>query len=111
MTGKGRLWPGSDDPCPGLIQGGMGVGASGWQLARAVAAAGQLGVVSGVALDAVLARRLQRGDPGGGEAGRLRPARWGSCLAWPSTLSWPAGCSEETPAATSAGRWPTCHTP
>src|ERR1019366_8362652 len=50
---------------PGLIQGGMGVGVSGWQLARAVAAAGQLGVVSGVALDAVLARRLQCGDPGG----------------------------------------------
>src|ERR1019366_9428127 len=50
---------------PGLIQGGMGVGVSGWQLARAVAADGQLGVVSGVALDAVLARRLQCGDPGG----------------------------------------------
>ena len=43
---------------PGLIQGGMGVGVSDWRLARAVAAAGQLGVVSGVALDAVLARRL-----------------------------------------------------
>src|ERR1039458_3771554 len=65
MTGKGRLWPGSDDPSPGLIQGGMGVGVSDWRLARAVAAAGQLGVVSGVALDAVLARRLQCGDPGG----------------------------------------------
>src|ERR1035438_7916158 len=50
---------------PVLIQGGMGVGVSGWQLARAVAAAGQLGVVSGVALDAVLARRLQCGAPGG----------------------------------------------
>jgi NAD(P)H-dependent flavin oxidoreductase YrpB (nitropropane dioxygenase family) len=43
----------------------MGVGVSGWRLARAVAATGQLGVVSGVALDAVLARRLQGGDPGG----------------------------------------------
>jgi NAD(P)H-dependent flavin oxidoreductase YrpB (nitropropane dioxygenase family) len=43
---------------PALIQGGMGVGVSDWRLARAVAAAGQLGVVSGVALDAVLARRL-----------------------------------------------------
>jgi NAD(P)H-dependent flavin oxidoreductase YrpB (nitropropane dioxygenase family) len=54
-------------PDPGLpliIQGGMGVGVSGWRLARAVAQAGQLGVVSGVALDAVLARRLQLGDPG-----------------------------------------------
>ncbi|MDQ7908305.1 nitronate monooxygenase [Phytohabitans sp. ZYX-F-186] len=43
----------------------MGVGVSGWPLARAVARAGQLGVVSGVALDALLTRRLQRGDPGG----------------------------------------------
>jgi len=43
----------------------MGVAVSSWPLARAVAAAGQLGVVSGTALDAVLARRLQDGDPGG----------------------------------------------
>jgi len=50
---------------PSVIQGGMGVAVSSWPLARAVAAAGQLGVVSGTALDAVLARRLQDGDPGG----------------------------------------------
>ena len=50
---------------PVIIQGGMGVGVSCWQLAREVSRAGQLGVVSGVALDAVVARRLQRGDPGG----------------------------------------------
>ncbi|HSJ28375.1 MAG TPA: nitronate monooxygenase, partial [Acidimicrobiia bacterium] len=50
---------------PVIIQGGMGVGVSGWQLARAVSANGQLGVVSGTALDAVLVRRLQAGDPGG----------------------------------------------
>lgn len=50
---------------PILIQGGMGVAVSGWQLARAVASAGQLGVVSGTAMDVVLARRLQMGDPGG----------------------------------------------
>jgi NAD(P)H-dependent flavin oxidoreductase YrpB (nitropropane dioxygenase family) len=50
---------------PAIIQGGMGVGVSQWQLARAVSRAGQLGVVSGVALDATLARRLQRGDPDG----------------------------------------------
>ena len=50
---------------PAVIQGGMGVGVSGWPLARAVARTGQLGVVSGVALDATLARRLQLGDPGG----------------------------------------------
>jgi len=50
---------------PEVIQGGMGVGVSGWRMARAVAAAGQLGVVSGTALDVQLARRLQRGDPQG----------------------------------------------
>lgn len=50
---------------PVIIQGGMGVGVSGWQLASAVSADGQLGVVSGTALDAVLVRRLQTGDPGG----------------------------------------------
>lgn len=50
---------------PTLVQGGMGVGVSGWRLARAVARTGQLGVVSGVALDVMLARRLQQGDPGG----------------------------------------------
>lgn len=48
-----------------IIQGGMGVGVSGWKLARTVSMAGQLGVVSGTALDQVMARRLQDGDPGG----------------------------------------------
>jgi nitronate monooxygenase len=50
---------------PTIIQGGMGVGVSGWRLARAVARAGQLGVVSGTALPLVLARQLQLGDPDG----------------------------------------------
>jgi NAD(P)H-dependent flavin oxidoreductase YrpB (nitropropane dioxygenase family) len=50
---------------PTVIQGGMGVAVSSWQLARAVSAKGQLGVVSGTALDVVVARRLQDGDPGG----------------------------------------------
>ncbi len=50
---------------PTIIQGGMGVGVSGWRLARAVASAGQLGVVSGTALPLVLARQLQLGDPDG----------------------------------------------
>jgi len=50
---------------PAIIQGGMGVGVSGWQLARAVSLRGQLGVVSGTALDTLLVRRLQDGDPGG----------------------------------------------
>jgi nitronate monooxygenase len=48
-----------------IIQGGMGVGVSNWKLAQTVSRAGQLGVVSGTALDQVLARRLQDGDPGG----------------------------------------------
>lgn len=50
---------------PKIIQGGMGAGVSDWRLARAVASAGQLGVVSGTALDLILTRRLQEGDPGG----------------------------------------------
>jgi nitronate monooxygenase len=50
---------------PTIIQGGMGAGISDWRLARAVSSRGQLGVVSGTALDAILVRRLQMGDPGG----------------------------------------------
>jgi NAD(P)H-dependent flavin oxidoreductase YrpB (nitropropane dioxygenase family) len=43
----------------------MGVGISSWVLARAVSRFGQLGVVSGTALDSVLVRRLADGDAGG----------------------------------------------
>lgn len=50
---------------PPIIQGGMGVGVSGWRLARAVSQTGQLGVVSGTALDLLLTRHLQLGDAGG----------------------------------------------
>lgn len=50
---------------PEVIQGGMGIGVSDWRLAKAVAKLGQMGVVSGVALDSVITRRLQLGDPGG----------------------------------------------
>ena len=50
---------------PSIIQGGMGAAVSSWRLASQVAQAGQLGVVSGVGLDMVLARRLQNGDRGG----------------------------------------------
>src|ERR1039458_9392818 len=50
---------------PVVIQGGMGVAVSSWQLARAVSQTGQLGVVSGTALDVVIARRLQDGDAAG----------------------------------------------
>src|SRR5688572_5542583 len=50
---------------PSIIQGGMGAGVSDWRLAHAVSSRGQLGVVSGTALDVILVRRLQAGDPGG----------------------------------------------
>ena len=50
---------------PAVIQGGMGIGISGWRLARAVSVRGQLGVVSGTAIDSLLVRRLQDGDAGG----------------------------------------------
>jgi len=43
----------------------MGVGVSNWRLAQAVSRLGQLGVVSGTALDQVLVRRLADGDEGG----------------------------------------------
>ena len=61
-----------------LIQGGMGIAISGWPLARAVASAGQLGVVSGTAIDNVFVRRLQQdGVDAAGGSGRFS-------LAWPS---------------------------
>ncbi|HUY10686.1 MAG TPA: nitronate monooxygenase [Candidatus Dormibacteraeota bacterium] len=50
---------------PAIFQGGMGAGISNWRLAGAVSSAGQLGIVSGTALDQIFARRLQDGDPGG----------------------------------------------
>lgn len=43
----------------------MGVGVSDWVLAKAVSMRGQLGVVSGTALDTLFVRRLQDGDTGG----------------------------------------------
>ena len=48
-----------------LIQGGIGIGVASWTLAREVSMLGQLGVVSGTALDTVMIRRLAAGDPGG----------------------------------------------
>ena len=50
---------------PRLIQGGMGAGVSSWTLAREVSRLGQLGVVSGTALDSILVRKLWDGDVGG----------------------------------------------
>jgi len=50
---------------PKIIQGGMGVAISNWHLAKTVSKLGQLGIVSGVALEVLLVRRLQDGDVGG----------------------------------------------
>src|ERR1039458_4667782 len=50
---------------PKIIQGGMGVGVSNWCLAQTVSKLGQLGVVSGTALDSLFVRRLADGDFGG----------------------------------------------
>lgn len=56
---------GSDGAWPVIVQGGMGIGVSNWRLARAVSGRGHLGVVSATAIDTVLVRRLQDGDPDG----------------------------------------------
>jgi len=58
-------WTNPPTNWPRLIQGGMGIGVSNWNLARAVSLRGQLGVVSGTALNTVLVRRLQDGDEDG----------------------------------------------
>jgi len=49
---------------PKIIQGGMGVQVSSWKLSRVLARNGELGIVSGTAMDIVLVRWLQDGDPG-----------------------------------------------
>ena len=54
----------------------MGVGVSNWCLANAVAKSGQMGVVSGTALDAVIARRLQLGDLDGSQRRALAHFPW-----------------------------------
>lgn len=50
---------------PTIIQGGMGIAVSNWRLANAVASRGGLGVISGTAIELVISRRLQLGDPDG----------------------------------------------
>ncbi|MDR2869511.1 MAG: nitronate monooxygenase [Deferribacteraceae bacterium] len=50
---------------PQIIQAGMGIGVSNWQLSSVAARSGALGVVSGLCLDQILIRRLQLGDPEG----------------------------------------------
>jgi nitronate monooxygenase len=48
-----------------IIQGGMGVAISDWNLARTVSAQGQLGVVSGTGIHLIMVARLMDGDIGG----------------------------------------------
>jgi nitronate monooxygenase len=50
---------------PEIIQGGMGVAISDWNLAKAVSMQGQLGVVSGTGIHMILIARLMDGDLGG----------------------------------------------
>lgn len=47
---------------PPIIQGGMGIAVSDWKLAKTVSQLGQIGIVSGTAINSVLIRRLQNGD-------------------------------------------------
>ena len=46
---------------PRIIQGGMGIRISSWELARAVSRKGELGVISGTGIDTILVRSLQNG--------------------------------------------------
>lgn len=50
---------------PQIIQGGMGVAISTWQLAHAVSKEGQLGVISGTGIGIILIARLMDGDVDG----------------------------------------------
>lgn len=50
---------------PKIIQGGMGVAVSSWELANAVSRAGQLGVISGTGIGLILISRLMEGDEDG----------------------------------------------
>ncbi len=50
---------------PQIIQGGMGVAISDWELARAVSLQGQLGVVSGTGAAVIMIARLMEGDKDG----------------------------------------------
>ena len=86
------------DELPKIIQGGMGVAISNWRLAQTVSRLGQLGVVSGTALDQVLARRLEDGDPGGHmrRAFDAFPFRGMAERVW-NTYFIPGGKAPETP--------------
>jgi nitronate monooxygenase len=83
---------------PIIIQGGMGAGVSNWRLAQAVSRLGQLGLVSGTALDQIMARRLQDGDSGGHTRRALDafPDRAMAERVWREYFI-PGGKSERTP--------------
>jgi len=50
---------------PKIIQGGMGVAVSNWELAKTVSEYGGLGIISGTAVGYILLARLMDGDPEG----------------------------------------------
>ena len=50
---------------PQIIQGGMGVAISDWNLAQTVSMQGHLGIVSGTGVGPVMSSRLTKGDIGG----------------------------------------------
>lgn len=76
----------------------MGVGVSNWRLAHAVSRLGQLGVVSGTALDALFVRRLGDGDKDGAMRRGLDafPFRTMARRVWDEYFV-PGGKSEDTP--------------
>jgi nitronate monooxygenase len=76
----------------------MGVGVSNWRLAHAVSRLGQLGVVSGTALDALFVRRLGDGDKDGAMRRGLEafPFRAMARRVWDEYFV-PGGKSDDTP--------------
>ncbi|PIR73162.1 MAG: 2-nitropropane dioxygenase [Candidatus Moranbacteria bacterium CG10_big_fil_rev_8_21_14_0_10_35_21] len=48
-----------------VLPGGMGLGVTGWKIARLLEKIGGLGTISGVAIHVIIARQLQLGDPDG----------------------------------------------
>ena len=100
-------------PCASATDpGGMGAGVSSWGLAREVSSLGQLGVVSGTALDSILVRKLWDGDPGGHMRRAIaafpvrRPSRRPSWIATSAS----SGDAEPDRRA-SATSWPRCCAP
>jgi NAD(P)H-dependent flavin oxidoreductase YrpB (nitropropane dioxygenase family) len=90
---------------PTIIQGGMGVAISGWALAAAVSRLGQLGVVSGTALEVVCTRRLQLGDPGGHVRRALASFPAPDVAAWILDAYFIEGGKASTDAFAAVPRW------